>query len=38
MKKRFKLNSGKDRRTFAKSGQMMNSENRPRLSRGGIRK
>lgn len=36
-KKRFKLNVKQDKKAFAKSGFMMNSENRPRMARGGIR-
>lgn len=37
MAKRFKVNKNADKKAFIKSGQMMNSKNLPKLSRGGIR-
>lgn len=37
MAKRFKVSPKGDKKAFIKSGQMMNSKNVPKLSRGGIR-
>lgn len=37
MAKRFKVNKKQDKKAFIKSGQMMNSKNVPKISRGGIR-
>lgn len=36
MARRFKTNRKKDKKAFIKSGQMMNSKNVPKISRGGI--
>ena len=37
MAKSFKVNKGVDKKAYIKSGQMMNSKNLPKISRGGIR-
>lgn len=37
MKKRRKMSKKSSKKLFAKSGSMMNSENLPKISRGGIR-